>query len=197
MRIVFDEIEGNGDIHLDVIKVICGTTENKSMIDLCCGFAPQTRQLGFKNKLYVDVVYRDLMEESDDFRVMDVLAFMKGGGDHGKYFDVSIMLDGIEHFRKDDANYILDWMYENSDKQIIFTPLGDYVIETVPTNHPDSHKSGWMPEDFEAMGWNTIVFPKFHALLGIGAFFAFNCPGSNEPERIKLQLTANSQQWRK
>jgi hypothetical protein len=24
------------------------------------------------------------------------------------------------------------------------------------------HRSGWLPEEFEKIGWHTIVFPKFH-----------------------------------
>ncbi len=55
--------EGNGAVHLDVLKAICGDAGSKSMVDLCCGFAPQTRQLGFKDRFYIDIVERDLAEE--------------------------------------------------------------------------------------------------------------------------------------
>ena len=103
MTISFD-CNGNGEVHLDVLKAICGNTEGKSMLDMGCGFAPQTRQLGFTEKVYVDKVERDLAEEMPYFLNCDLMS--------DKYFreegyDVSIMSDCIEHFEKDAGKYLL------------------------------------------------------------------------------------------
>lgn len=162
---------GNADIHLDVLKAICGNTENESMIDLCCGFCPQTRQLRFTDEMYVDVVQRDLAERGNRFMIADVFDFIK------ILFPVrkgtSFLLDALEHFQKEKSLTILKWMEQNTHRQVIFTPLGDYVIETTPTNNPDSHKSGWQPEELNKIGYATIVFPNFHQTLNVGAFFSF------------------------
>lgn len=184
MRMTFD-CSGSPEIHLAVLKAICGDTKGKSMIDLGCGFAPQTRQLGFKFRLYVDIVTRDLKEENENFKNVDIL-----NNDLDSFWDVSFSLDNIEHFKKMDGYFLLREMKIFSIKQIIFTPIGDYLIEKYATENPDSHKSGWMPEEFEEMEWATIVFNNFHQTLGIGAFFAFNCENmKSEFLRISNELS--------
>jgi len=185
--------EGNGEVHLDVLKAICGNTENKSMVDLCCGFAPQTRRLGFVSRLYVDSVKRDLAEESKWFANEDVFYFLDKNTLH---FDVGISLDAVEHFVKERALLLLNKMRMISNKQIIFTPLGDYLIETTRTDNPDSHKSGWLPQEFEDMGYATIVFPNFHKLLNIGAFFAFRCENLEDEFKI-ISNELNNKTWAK
>ena len=185
MRLTFD-CNGSGEIHLDVLKTICGDTKGKSMLDLGCGFAPQTRQLGFTQKKYVDIVKRDLGEETPFFYHEDILQFLMDN--ITKKWDVCISLDVIEHFTSFYARAILGSMMQISDKQIIFTPLGEYILETTPSKDPDTHKSGWLPEQFEQMGWNTIVFPNFHPTLEIGAFFAYRSNNAFEYDRIKNEL---------
>ncbi len=167
--------EGNGELHLKVLKSICGNTEGKKALDICCGYAPQTRHLGFSHITYVDKVERDLGSENKSFIVENVFDFFK----HNRtIYDTSIILDGIEHFRKPDAHELIHQMELFSDKQIIFTPLGDHMIEHVESDDPDTHKSGWLPADFG--GWASVIFPNFHKLLGIGAFFTWYCPGIGE-----------------
>ena len=50
---------------------------------------------------------------------------------------------------------------------------------------PKSHKSLWTPGDF--LGWDTVVFPDFHEVLGIGAFFAYLTP---DLDRARARLAA-------
>lgn len=182
---------GNGEVHLDVLKSICGDTQGKSMLDLGCGFAPQTRQLGFTERTYVDKVERDLEEEMPHFINCDLLSdkYFKQEG-----YDVSIMSDVLEHFPHEAAKYLLHIMEKYSRKQIIFTPHGDYLIEEIATDNPDSHKSGWTENDFK--DWACIVFSNFHPTLNIGAFFAFRCENlEQEFERVKHEL--NNKSWAK
>jgi hypothetical protein len=74
-----------------------------------------------------------------------------------------------------------------SEKQIFFTPLGDYMVDD--SLDPEGHHSGWLPEDFEQLGWATIVLPDYHPLLGIGAFYAWHCDRIEEDfERVKNEL---------
>lgn len=169
MRLEFD-CEGSGEVQLAVLKAICDSTVGKSMIDLCCGEAPNTRKLGFERKTFVDIFYRDLGEESANFICQEIFKLPKM-----KYYDVAIAMDCIEHFSKKDGYTFLKIMDGLADKRIIFTPLGNYLIETTKTDNPDSHKSGWENEEFEEMGWATIAFQNFHPTLNIGAFFAWQC----------------------
>lgn len=192
MQITFN-IPGSPEIHLDVLKAICGDVSNLSMLDLGCGFAPQTRQLGFRSRTYVDVVERDLGEEVHYFLNCSILSnhyFKKD-----KY-DVCVCLDVIEHFVKEIGDYIKYLMGRVAHKQVVFTPLGDYLIEGIPTENPDSHKSGWLPEEFEKDGWATIVFPNFHPTLNIGAFFAFHCDDT-ETEFYRILTELESKSWAK
>lgn len=171
MRLTLNK-EGSGELQLKILKAICDK-DNGLMGDIGCGFAPNTRQLGFKRKKFYDIVERDLGEENENFCKTEILELITD------YFisdyDVLICLDCIEHFKKQDGISLIKWMGFHSRKQIFFTPLGDYIIETTPTNNPDSHKSGWMPEEFEKMGYATIVMPNYHPTLNAGAFFAFKC----------------------
>ena len=195
MNLTFD-ISGNGEIYLDVLKTICGDTNNKSMIDLGSGNAPSTRQLGFTFKTYVDIVNRDIQEENKFFEQRDILEMVKENVFPA--YDVSISLDNLEHYYKDDALNVLEWVQNNSAKQIIFTPLGKYcTIEVEGNKDPDTHKSGWTDEEFEAMGWATITFPHYHQLLGgLGAFFAWHCDNIEQDfERVKNELKNKS--WTK
>ena len=181
MNITFNAT-GHGTAYMDTLKAICGNTEDRSLIDLGCGWCTHTRQLKFKEKRLVDIVVRDLGEENNCFVQVDMLELIKQPSD--KIFDISISSDNIEHFWQEDGFKIIDWMENNSKKQIIFTPLGDYIkTEDKTDTNPDSHKSGCLPKDFELIGWNTITFPQFHPTLGehgLGAFFAFHCENLNE-----------------
>lgn len=193
MQIIFPNVEGGGEVHLDVLKAICGATSNLSMVDLGCGFASQTRQLGFRSRTYVDVIERDLGEEMPYFLKCGILSnqYFK------KYkYDVAFCLDVIEHFPKEVGDYVKYLMGRLASKQVIFTPLGDYLIEKIPTDDPDSHKSGWLPEEFEKDGWATIVFQNFHPTLNIGAFFAFYCDNVGEEfKRVSTEL--KNKEWSK
>jgi len=194
MNLIF-QATGETDAYFDTLKAICGDTPDKSMIDIGAGFCPTTRKLGFKEKKYVDIVERDLGEENEFFSQLNILEMIKSKSE--KQYDVSISLDNIEHFYKKDATSLINWMVRNSKKQVIFTPLGDYIkIKEEGNTDPDTHKSGWTSKNFNEMGWATITFPNFHPLLGIGAFFAFNCENLKEEfERITNELKNKS--WAK
>lgn len=189
MQIVFNT-EGSPEIHLDVLKAICGN-DRKSMIDLCCCEGNSTRYLEFNSELFVDIQCWPVWEGDARFIQADVRDLYPS-----VYFSTSFLLDAVEHFNLYDAIKLLGKMEDLSKKQIVFTPLGDYLIEKEPTTNPDSHKTGWQPKQFEEMGWATIVFPKYHRLLGIGAFYAFKQVGMTDDfERIKNELTNKS--WAK
>lgn len=190
MQAVF-QVDGSPEIHLDVLKAICGDTSNLSMLDLGCGFAPQTRQLGFRSRTYVDVVERDLGDEMRYFLNCNILSneyFKK------EKYDVCFALDVVEHFHKDAGQYMIFLMGKMADKQVIFTPLGEYLVGKGDPDSPDTHRSGWLPEEFK--GWATIVFHNFHLTLGIGAFFAFHSDNL-ETEFYRVLTELESKLWAK
>jgi len=188
MRLEYPGVEGNGDIYIDVLKAICGNTSDKSMCDLMCYHAPYTSQLGFNERTYVDVLDRGLddKEEQKYFVNSDVIRFLEAAE---QAWDVTICSDGIEHLYLSKGKRLIELMEGLSDKQIIFTPTRDKNL--VMDSDPDSHKSSWTPDDFEA--YAIIEFPDFHPTLNQGAFFAFKCGKIiDEFERVKNELKNKS-----
>jgi len=178
MQIVLPGINGSGELWLDIMKIICGDTSHKSMIDLGCHKAPYTPLLGFKERVYVDIQGRLLDDPNEQkyFIQDDVLGFLYY---IKKRYDVAIASDFIEHVSVEKGYEFLAIARLQSKKQIIFTPLGEYMISD--DDHPDSHRSGWTPEMLPI--YLSIVLPDFHPILGIGAFFAVNC-SDEEKQRI-------------
>jgi hypothetical protein len=181
--LILHGIGGSGDVYLDIMKIICGDTSGKSMCDLCCHHAPYTSQLGYRDRTYVDIQNRPLdnLAEQQFFVQADIFNYLKFDNGH---FDDCILSDAMEHFKTEDGYYLLGLMRRKSLKQIIFTPLGAYMVDETST-HPDSHKSGWTPEML--FGWLSIVLPDFHPSLKTGAFFAVNC-SDEEKERIYNEI---------
>lgn len=170
---------GSGKLQIEILKAICGDIENKTLIDLCCGSAPQTGLMNFKEKTFVDCVDRPLVG-GGKLIVKNVIEYLENYS--GPSFDISISTDTIEHFRDKDANNFLDLAKQVSKKQVWFTPLGEYCMTTDPNdNNPDSHKSEWTPEKLDKMNpryWAYVVFPNWHPTLsenGLGAFFFWHC----------------------
>lgn len=167
----FDNLVGSGDLYIKVLGTIAGDVRGKNVIDLCCCSSPHLRKLPFAKKVYVDVVDRGLNcpIEQQSFVLADVL------GDHpvlNDHYDVATCLDGIEHLTPDQGWQLLARMEKLADKQILFTPLDPWMMDTASTN-PESHKSLWTPDILP--GYAHIVFPKYHKLLNIGAFFFWKC----------------------
>ncbi len=168
-------ITGNIEIYMKVLRAICGETEGKSMIDLCCAFAPNTPKLGFTKRTYVDIIDRvlDHKEEQPYFINSEVLDFLKVAKNGHFHWDVSICSDGIEHLTDSNGYKLLLRMQAISDKQIIFTPLGDLWMEKIPSDNPEAHRSAWYPEMF--LSCACIVFPDYHKEWNAGAFFMWHC----------------------
>jgi hypothetical protein len=76
--------------------------------------------------------------------------------------DCAMMIDVIEHMKKDEGLRILDSIEKQFKRIIIFTPLGWFPIN-YGDGHPLTHKSAWFPEDFASRGYLVEVWPVFHA----------------------------------
>lgn len=199
MQITFKGVEGNNEVYTDCLKAICGETEGKSMADLCCNLAPHTPKLGYKKRVYVDVLERKLDDENEQKYFVKEDAFEFLTPKNSFKFDDIIMSDGIEHFSEADAWEILGRMQLYCNKMILFTPLGDYMVDTVSTD-PEGHHSGWTPEKLiNAYGedfFNYIVLPQYHPTLNIGAFFFWRCKNNKADfERVVNEL--KQKRWTK
>lgn len=160
---------GSGELYLSILRRIIGPTEDKTLLDLCCGEMTQTRHMKFKDVLGVDVKDWPGRPKDVKFYETDALGlFPTGMG----VFDVCLCSDGIEHFTKHDGIELVEKMERLGRLPIIFTPLDAYKVQPY-SDDPDDHKCVWKPEEFEAMGWKTDVFPEWHPELKIGAFFAW------------------------
>lgn len=184
MQITFEGVHGNNEVYLDCLKSICGDTEGKTLLDAMCNLAPHTPLLGFKERTYVDVLPRilDHKDEQQHFIQKDIFHFLD---DEDIYFDTIICSDGIEHIIKEDGHRLLYEFLLKSDRNIIFTPLGNHMVED--GDNPENHHSGWFPEELK--GYASIVFPQYHPTLGIGAFFSWDCDNIEDDfERVKNEL---------
>ena len=196
MRIATYKQNGDSALQVKVLKAICGSTEDKTLIDLCCGSAPQTGQLPFQSKTHVDAVYRNLVG-GGEMIADDVIDFLKKS--FGRKWNISISTDSIEHFRDKDAWEFVELTSKVADKNIWFTPLGEFCMTLDPENNdPDTHKSEWTPEKLETAQpgyWSFLVFPQWHPTLRnskneiLGAFFFWHSKDADADfERVKNEL---------
>ncbi len=165
--------EGSAGLMLDVINAILEEPGGMTICDLMACEGSITSQLKVGKKVYVDIQKRPIKnfeKDKDIFVNMDSIEFLMNTG---MGFSAMLCLDGIEHLSKDRGNMMLHLMKQKSRIQIVFTPLGDFLVDK-NTADPDAHKSGWLPEEFESDGWAVLSFPNFHPVHGVGAFFAFH-----------------------
>ena len=195
MQLTFKQT-GSSDQQVEILKAICGNTENKTLLDLCCGSAPQTSQLKFKEKTYVDAVDRFIPD--GEVVVGNVIEYLKHNVFLSK-FDISISTDSIEHFREKDALEFVDLTSKAAEKNIWFTPLGEFCMTDDPNdNNPDTHKSEWTPEKLEKImpnHWAYLVFPNWHPTLQnskgetLGAFFFWHSKDlKSDFKRVESEL---------
>jgi hypothetical protein len=194
MILTFPGVVGDIDLYMKVLRAVCGDTAGKSMVDLCCAFAPNTPKLGFAKRRYFDIIDRKLdhPEEQQFFDQTDVLSITLAPEWIRKVqgvdiYDVAICSDGVEHLTAEDGHKLLNNMQTYSRKQIIFTPLGELWMEKTPTSDPEAHRSAWYPSML--LGWACFVFPDYHKEWKVGAFFAWKCDSIEQDfERVKKEL---------
>lgn len=175
MRITFPGVHGNDYIYMKCLRAVCGDTEGKSMIDICSNLSPHTPLLGFKERVYVDILSRQLdhPQEQQYFVQDNVLDYLN----QSTQYDVGICSDGIEHFTEDDGILLLKLMQVRTDRMVLFTPLGDHMVDK-ESKDPEGHHSGWTPEMLDRLfpGFFAFIsFPEYHPTLGVGAFFFWHC----------------------
>lgn len=82
--------------------------------------------------------------------------------------DLVLLIDVIEHLDKKGAIELLAHLQRKAKNIVIFAPEGDTVGYTNSDmgNPLQEHKSAWIGEEFESLGFDVTVYRKFHAHLG-------------------------------
>lgn len=76
-----------------------------------------------------------------------------------KSFDVAVCVEVIEHLHKEEGMRFLKQLEAIARRQVIITtPWGYFPIVERKDNPNLSHLSGWLPEEFEAMGYKVTPF---------------------------------------
>jgi len=79
-----------------------------------------------------------------------------------KSFDVVMATDFIEHINKEEGyEFLKNAQRIAIHKVVIFTTLG-YINYPNHENIYLEHKCGWIPDEFNNMGYEEIIFPFFH-----------------------------------
>lgn len=80
--------------------------------------------------------------------------------------DLCMIIDVIEHLEKDEALRLLNSLKEDFNKIIIFAPEGNHPqtkdVTGLGADEYQTHRSTWYLCDFEAIGFEGVVDPKFH-----------------------------------
>lgn len=138
----------------------------KWKIDVGCCECTHTRQ--FKdNIIYLDI--QNQPKAPNPFIKMDARYlwnyFRKGS------FDCVLALDFIEHLdKKDGFRFLYNCFPWDVKRLIIFSPEGEFCVNE--NAGPDGHRCGWTAEEFEQMGFQVWLVPKFHNPKN-GAFLAW------------------------
>ena len=150
---VTSSLSGSNEVFDKVINLLLPEgKEDMVMVDIGCGDARATKDLGFKGGVFVDLDKRENSPEGTI--VCDALGYLDGMHNVFNYkFDMLYALDFIEHLTKDKGNELLDIIEERIKMAVLFTPLGHLAVSGGEEKF-DIHKhwSGWLPEEFEARG---------------------------------------------
>lgn len=81
----------------------------------------------------------------------DALEWLSVGLD----FSTVIANDFIEHLTRRDGLEFLSYFERSADFIVVTTPIGFVEQRALEGNPYEEHRSGWTPEEFEAMGWTV------------------------------------------
>ena len=146
---------GSEALHHEILtSLLPDGHEPLSLLDVGCGTAPVTRTFACQKRTFLDVARPDSPPEP--FLEADALSFIR----ETRPYDMIFSLDMIEHLDRPIGEELLALMPRKARRlAVFFTPLGPMLINP---HDPRGHRSGWWPEEFEALGYRTWAFPRFH-----------------------------------
>jgi len=157
---------------LDIGSGPCGKLKDRRFrgVDITCldifkPYLSVCRGLGFK------VVHGDALKLKDYFKQ--------------KSFDIVLLIDVLEHFKREDGKKVLAEVEKIAKKQIvIWTPVGWYPqdydcvdepwktignLQTKDKNKYQQHISAWYPKDLEENGYRCTVLEDYHPDIRIAS----------------------------
>jgi SAM-dependent methyltransferase len=143
---------------------------SSTVLDLGCGVGTTLKKLCCPIKIGVDA-HRPYLEEAkngEQFIKLNFTAERISELFLPNSLDSVMLIDMIEHLEKGVALDVLRQVEEIAVKRVIvFTPRG--FFKQIDVDHYglggesyQRHRSGWEVEDFQKLGFNVIIFSKFH-----------------------------------
>jgi len=140
------------------------------VIDFGCGLMPITKKLKCKKLIavdgwypYVDRLRQSLSNEKHIFVWHLDLSGPLLSAARDRSIDVSLALDVVEHFEKEDAIELIKQMERISRKRVvIFTTDGFRPQERDENKKLQRHRCGFRPHEFDDMGYEVIKRIRGH-----------------------------------
>lgn len=120
-------------------------------------------------KIAIDKINQNIKNGWQFYGEIDVILNIKR--------DLFTSFDCIEHFSKNDGIDFIKKIDEWFKFKLFFTPRGflkqdeETHPELIKINPWQIHLSGWDVDDFNDLGYETIILPKFHYPPSLGKYF--------------------------
>jgi len=162
-----------------IIELIC-IAKPSSVMDVGAGHG----KYGFLTREYLDISNEKTDYNSKDTQIDAIEAFEKYitpihkhiynhiyVGDLKdkikivKKYDLVLIIDVLEHFKKEDANKILNTLIKNNKIIILSVPKNVTQQEDCYNNPYERHKSRWKKKDFKKIGNCFFIFDNSSYIL--------------------------------
>ena len=134
------------------------------VIDFGCGLMPATRKLNCKKLIAIEKWFpyvNQLRKELFHLKHIHVWELALAGpflsNIESNSTDISLAIDVVEHFEKEDALRLIKHMERISRKRvIIFTPEGFVPNEREENTELQRHRCGFLPIELEEIGYEVF-----------------------------------------
>jgi len=157
--------------------------ETLRVLDLGCGYnknriSRTVLALQFRHLISVDIHSpclealrnRIVVAQEHDIVQDEILHYLAGSK---LKFDVTLLLDVLQHFTPEDAKKLLTAIEAVTHKRIIiFLPIGECPRGAYDDNPYQIHRATWTVEGLAELGFTVELLPDFHKHLSVDAAWA-------------------------